>query len=394
MRENNTTNETVWINYLRSFITFLVVAHHAALAYTTWASFDEKVYIRSTHAIVDTQRWIGFDALVYFNDIFFMSLMFLISGLFLTKSIGKKGVGTFIKDRYNRLFIPFLLGGTAFMLLAYFPSYYLTQGDTSITRYVVNFFTIQKWPVGPPWFIWVLFLFNFIFGVSFPLAGKWYKRSGELLSLLKDKPGKLFIIWFSFTWLTYAPLSYIVGRGTWTGIGPFDFQLNRILLYFSYFIFGVMIGNSDFNNTIFSAKYKIVQKWWLWDILSLIAFALLTIVTIQLPQLCIQYKVNTIYSEMVYYLFFVSSCTLSCIAFITSFKMLTHSAKPLWNSFSNNAYMIYLVHFTFVTWCQFLLLEQNVPVQLKFIITLVVSVLGSWILSIVIRKNEMIKKYL
>ena len=34
-------NRTLWIDYLRSFITVLVVAHHSSLAYTTFASFDK-----------------------------------------------------------------------------------------------------------------------------------------------------------------------------------------------------------------------------------------------------------------------------------------------------------------------------------------------------------------
>ncbi|SEN92974.1 Acyltransferase family protein [Chitinophaga rupis] len=82
---------TLWIDYLRSFITALVVAHHASLAYTTFASFNKDAYILSTHPIVDTHRWIGLDIFENFNDVFFMSLMFFISGLFVLTSLDKKG---------------------------------------------------------------------------------------------------------------------------------------------------------------------------------------------------------------------------------------------------------------------------------------------------------------
>jgi hypothetical protein len=73
-------NRTNWLDYLRSFITILVVAHHSSLAYTTFAHFNKKVYILSTHPIVDTIRWKGLDIFEDFNDIFFMSL---ISGIFI-----------------------------------------------------------------------------------------------------------------------------------------------------------------------------------------------------------------------------------------------------------------------------------------------------------------------
>ena len=87
----------------------MVVAHHSSLAYTTFAQFDNEAYINLTHPVVDTQRWIGLDIFENFNDVFFMSLMFLIGGLFLSKSMIKKGTFTFLKDRFYRLFIPFLL---------------------------------------------------------------------------------------------------------------------------------------------------------------------------------------------------------------------------------------------------------------------------------------------
>ena len=74
-----TSNKTLWINYLRSIITVMVVAHHASLAYTTFARFDKEIYINSTNAIVDHKRWVGLDVFQNFNDVYFMSLMFLIT---------------------------------------------------------------------------------------------------------------------------------------------------------------------------------------------------------------------------------------------------------------------------------------------------------------------------
>lgn len=60
----------LWIDYLRSALTVLVVAHHSSLAYTTFAYFDTKTYINSTNPIVDNSRWMGMDIFENFNDIF------------------------------------------------------------------------------------------------------------------------------------------------------------------------------------------------------------------------------------------------------------------------------------------------------------------------------------
>lgn len=253
-------NRNIWIDYLRSFLTVLVVAHHSTLAYTTFASFDKVAYIRSTNPIVDIKRWIGLDLFENFNDAFFMSLMFLVGGLFLSKSIENKGSINFILDRAYRLFIPFLFLGTTFMLIAYFPAYITIHNNTDITVYIKDFFAIEKWPIGPPWFIWVLFLFNILLIFITPIIQRLKPKINVLIDNFQNKPILLFSVLLLITWFIYVPITHNLGVNTWIGWLPFDFQLNRILLYFGYFIIGVLIGNTDFNNRIFSKKSVIVKN--------------------------------------------------------------------------------------------------------------------------------------
>ena len=323
-----------------------------------------------------------------------MSLMFLIGGLFLVKSIQKKGTLIFIKDRFYRLFIPFLFLGTLFMLNAYFPSYYVAHNSTNIIAYVKDFFTIEKWPVGPPWFIWVLFLFNFLFAIFVSFFKKISIHTGKLLSIIKESPLLFFIALFSITWILYVPLAYKVGAGTWTGIGPFDFQLSRILLYFGYFSIGIIIGDTDFNYDLFSEQSPVVKKWWLWLLLSLTVYVLLTIIVAPLTLMVKQHQIKEFYGWMIYYTIYAASCTLSCIAFITIFRKLIRTPRSWWTSLSGNAYLIYLIHFIFIVWCQFLLLRYNIPAFSKFLITLVVALSLSWLVSHFLRTFKIFKQYL
>lgn len=140
-----------------------------------------------THAVVDSSRWIGLDILVNFNDVYFMALMFFISGLFLIKSVKRKGQQFFLADRFKRLFIPFLILGTALMLISYAPAYYLSTGDVGLREYVTDFFVNQGWPVGPPWFIWVLFIFNLAFAVSYKKASAFYQRVGKAINQVRTE---------------------------------------------------------------------------------------------------------------------------------------------------------------------------------------------------------------
>ncbi|WP_298731919.1 acyltransferase [uncultured Chitinophaga sp.] len=374
----------LWIDHLRSAITVLVVAHHSSLAYTTFASFNKQAYILSTHPIVDKERWIGLDIFENFNDVFFMSLMFFISGMFVLPSLTRKGVTAFIRDRFYRLFLPFAAGVTLLMMLAYYPAYYIAHGSHSIKGYVIDYFTTEAWPVGPPWFIWVLFLYNIIFALLFPLLKN--KTIGSF------RPGVLVSGLVVITWILYVPMAMWVGPYTWTGIGPFDFQKSRILLYFAYFLLGALAGNKRYGDGIFSGKF--IALWPLWIAACLLMYILLTVISAPLRQLVAQEKISSMTGWLVYYTVYVLSCSLSCIALVTSFKALVQAPKSWWTFLSANAYSIYLLHYIFVVWCQYALLSISAPAFIKFIITFIVALSGSWIVSHLIRKHPLIRKYL
>jgi hypothetical protein len=196
------------------------------------------------------------------------------------------------------------------------------------------------------------------------------------------------------TWILYVPIAYKIGAGTWIGIGPFDFQVSRILLYFGFFTLGSLIGNTNFNSDLFSTKSPIVKIWWLWLMLSLSVYFLLTIIVGPLTQMVKDGNIKEFIAWMIYYTIYSVSCTLSCIAFITTFRKLINSQKLWWNSLSENAYLIYLIHFIFVIWIQFSLLSINIPAFFKFLLTFIISLVFSWGTSILLRKFKIIHKYL
>ena len=118
----------VSIGYLRAFITLLVVAHHAALAYHPYApeppgSLTTIPRLWQAFPVVDSQHSDLSTLFVAFNDIFFMALMFFISGLFVWKSLERKGAANFLRDRALRLGLPFVAAALIVAPLAYYPTY-------------------------------------------------------------------------------------------------------------------------------------------------------------------------------------------------------------------------------------------------------------------------------
>jgi len=351
---------TQWVDHLRSFITLLVIAHHAALAYTSFSVFNKDAYILSTHPVVDVHRWSVLDIFAGYNDSFFMPLMFLISGMFTLPSLQRKGPSLFIAERCRRLFIPFLIAVTLFMCIAYYPAWLLSGKPGSIRDYLIDFFTVEAWPVGPPWFIWVLFLFNVIAAWFFPVLMPLLTKTGRVVL---TRPFTAVLFFFILTILLYVPAAMLFGGHTWTGIGPFDFQKSRMLLYFGYFLMGAVIGPAGAAQGLFTHESPLVKAWPFWVAGSIGAYLL---------------QINTS-GVWLHPVTFALTTAVTNIAALTVFKTFPGGPSRIWQSLSASAYGMYLVHYVFVVWCQYGLLDIDLPAGVKFLIVFIFSTLTSWL---------------
>jgi surface polysaccharide O-acyltransferase-like enzyme len=78
------------------------------------------------------------------------------------------------------------------------------------------------------------------------------------------------------------------------------------------------------------------------------------------------------------------SATLS-MAFLALFFRFVHVRYPWADNLSDNAYGIYVVHYPFVVWTQYLLLSSSMPATSKAIIVFSVSLGLSWATSALLR---------
>jgi len=166
------------------------------------------------------------------------------------------------------------------------------------------------------------------------------------------------------------------------------------LLYAGYFLLGILIGAPGLANGIFADNAAFVKKWLFWVISCLVIYALLKCSEAPLLQMIHRQQLSELQANFIYRPVWVLSCTLSCIAFLTTFKSLLNKTNAWWKSLSANAYGIYLVHYIFIVWCQYYLLELPLPAIAKFLVTFLVSVTLSWGTVSVLRKIPVLKKYL
>src|ERR1700737_4877629 len=92
------------LDNLRAFVILLVLSFHSVLAYLQFLPaapypFDSPPYLWRAFPIVDSHRWLGFDLYCAWQDVFLMSLMFLLSGLFVWPRLQRKRGWGFVRDR-------------------------------------------------------------------------------------------------------------------------------------------------------------------------------------------------------------------------------------------------------------------------------------------------------
>lgn len=83
-------NYNLAVGYLRAFVTLLVLAHHAALAYHPFPPARTNTLAAQPRwweafPVVEPHKWMGWSFFTGFNDVFFMSLMSLLSSVCTTQ---------------------------------------------------------------------------------------------------------------------------------------------------------------------------------------------------------------------------------------------------------------------------------------------------------------------
>src|SRR5215475_7560299 len=138
------------LDNLRGIVILIVLGFHSALAYVSWVSppavpFDSPPYNWRAFPIVDQHRFFGFDLFCAWQDVYLMSLMFFLSGLFVWPSLQRKGAFGFVRERALRLGIPYALGIAVVIPFAVYPAYRETANDPGIASYWHALLALPFW---------------------------------------------------------------------------------------------------------------------------------------------------------------------------------------------------------------------------------------------------------
>lgn len=372
------------ISNLRSFVIVLVVLHHALLAYVTFFKFEDSYLIANVipisnlfNPVLNPSKTKLYDLVVGVNDVYFMSLMFFISGLFFWKSVQKKGVGSFLRSRVQKLGIPFVIGVLVLVPLAYYPAVLQRAQIRGIEALDYGRYWVElshfRFLSGPFWFIGMLLVFTFIGTLIYMVNPSLNSSMKKQYRVIYESEWVFAFILIVASSLAYIPMLSIYSPHEWIGVGAFSFQATRILHYGIYFFAGVLTGAFGVKRSFLMRHKKHTWGWLIWIMIGITVFF-------------------TVSFDNPFH--FTLSCASFSLGFLSLFCRFFNQQNALMTLLNKNGYGIYILHYPVSSWIQWAVVSWEMSPLLKGMFTFVFSLAISCALTSVIMRSTIVRKIL
>lgn len=215
--------ERIWfIDWLRILAVFLLIPFHTAIAYV----YGPSCYVKGPMTSMSMKL------ISSFIGMWFMPLLFLISGISTFYSLKKRNVTAFIGERLLKLMLPLGVGSiTVIPVLTYY--WALQQGfGSSFFRFYPKFFSSYfNW--GHFWFLPYLFVYAL---VTLPLFIYWKNKPSRFIGDLISKTNG---------WAIYLPLLWFILveaflRVKWPGNQTLINDWANFLYYLALYLLGFL----------------------------------------------------------------------------------------------------------------------------------------------------------
>jgi surface polysaccharide O-acyltransferase-like enzyme len=375
----------VALDRARTFGTLLVVIHHSVVNYTYFGNGDRI-------------RWLGFDLVVLFNDSFFMAFMFLISGLFVHDSLTRKGAAGYLRHRAWRLGVPLLISIFVLIPIAYYASFlrYHLPGTTDFNffHYWWHMLTIGPWPSGQSWFVWVLLAFDLIAVAIWSLAPQILAGFGRSIFALRQRPIAAFAVFSILSVVTYLPMHLAFGDGAWFEPGhyPFPIQTSRILLYPAYFLTGVGIGIVSLRTGLLAEQGDIARRWLVWLAFAVLFYGAILLLVYAHHNWIADFASPALWWRTAYGIAFALFSAAMAFTIPATSLRLARSSLSLLDAMQPSAYGIYLLHYVFIIWLQYVVYDPAFPAAIKAAIVFIGTLSGSWVLTVLLRRIPLVAR--
>jgi hypothetical protein len=369
-----TENRIYWLDNLRTFMIFLVILLHAAVVY-------EKYSMGATWWIICEPSKSDLPGILFIIlNIFVIATIFFISGFLTPLSLQNKNGWAFLKSKFKRLIIPWIIA--VLTLIPVYKIIFLYSRNLPQESWTSYFHWNSIWSQNWLWFLPVLFLFDILYLCL--------SRLHINTSHITFKRGVLAAFGVCVIYSFFMDFFNLHG---WTKTILIDFQNERILIYFVIFLFGALcyklnIFESEWKNK----KLDIILHCTGWIPINLYIFLL--IYSLVKPD---DYLISKIADMLMLRLNFVLSLGYLLYVMITTFKKYLNRPGKIWNELNRNSYYVYIIHVIVMGVIALTMLNTAIPSLLKYLVLTVTTFSASNLIisfyrKVVISKLLKIKK--
>ncbi len=339
-------NRIYFLDNLRTFMIFLVLLIHVGIVYESsgvgglfWIVYDP-----STSNL--------FEILDLIIDLFVMSAIFFVAGYFTPLSIKNKNAWAFLKSKFKRLMIPWIIAVLTLIPLykvIFLYSRNLPQESWTSYFHWSNGIWSQNWL----WFLPVLFLFDILYLFLSRLNINISKIT------LKGAIGGFFLMGLIYSFC----MDIFNGQG-WTKTIFIDFQNERLLIYFLIFLLGSLCSKlKTFDSKGKSKKFYIILSCTAWIPVTLYISLLFN--SLLNPG---KYILSEIVDSLLIRFSFLLALLCILYVMINTFRFFLNKSGKIRKEMNRNSYNVYIIHVIVIGGIALTMLDTAIPSLLKYLI--------------------------
>lgn len=348
-----------FLDNLRTFLILLVVILHAGMTYEQ--GFDEFWIVS------DPAKWDAIGLIRLYLDLFVMFMMFFISGYFIPDSLKSKTSKQFLISKFKRIMIPWVIA--VFTLIPAYKAIFLfarglpqeslfsyfhifERSGTDLAFFANN--PTQNWL----WFLPVLFLFQ----VVYLLLSK--------TNILRIRISvKVAVVHTVVIGVIYSMIISEVGLKGWTHSPLFDFQNERLLVYFMSFLLGSLCNKLN----VFKSEKPDYRIYIAANVAMTISLGVFTVFALNLFYNLVDptrnhFFISDFVDRLIYYFTAIIAMLSFLQVFIHSFRFNLNKTNKILNELSRNSYSVYIIHMIVLGVVALALMHLSVHGAIKYIL--------------------------
>jgi surface polysaccharide O-acyltransferase-like enzyme len=242
--------------------------------------------------------------------------------------------------------------------------------------------------------LWVLLALGGLAALLWAAAPRVIEGLGQLIYAWRDRPMAAFVAFLMFSIIVYLPMHLIFGDSSWLEPGhyPFPIQTSRILLYAGYFFTGVGVGAVSLRSGMLAENGALVERWTVWPAFAFAFYGAILLLVYAHHNWVADFDSPPLWWRAAYGLVFAMFSAAMTFTVPVVFLRFARSSLWLLDAMQHSAYGIYLLHFIFLIWLQYIVYDPAFPAFVKFAIVFAGTLSMSWALTVLLRKIPVVAR--